>query len=106
MPITINDYQRDRKMSKPSTTPLTDSIIQNIFIDRNEVNNNHIKCDNALTEKGKLANGLPGLFTEIDMNGTHGLTGRYFENDLKRPYSLYDGKSVSNIAAEGIHKPI
>lgn len=83
---------REASMSKTSRTPLADAIIQSMYIDHNQMNNNHSKYDEALAQNGKYTNGLPGLFTEIDINGTHGTKGHYFDGELKRPYSLYDGK--------------
>lgn len=94
-------------MSKKSTTPLADVIVQNLFNDHRKINNSHSKYiinddnnnndqinnnNNNNTINGHLIsndlikNGLPHLFTEIDINGK----GHYFEDDLKRPYCLYD----------------
>lgn len=89
-----------------TTNPLTESILSTIYtVEPNELNNNNnnddIKnnnnkyaYDNTIMKNGKF-NALPDIFTDVEINGTHGLTGHYYKDGLNRPYSLYDGKLVA-----------
>lgn len=64
-------------------------IISTIQIDPNELNNN--QYDSVLTQNGKF-NGLPDIFSDVDINGPHRLNGHYFKDGFHTPYTLYDGK--------------
>lgn len=64
-------------------------IISTITSDPDELNNNGY--NNKLKMNSKF-NGLPDVFTDVDITGPYSSRDYYLKDDLHTPYTLYNGK--------------